>query len=643
MQRINSDSEIESVIANLGIGNEEKLRESERRQENLEKFAQLRSRNPQTTLNLDETHTAFVEADDEDGFVDITVSSKPFEQKISELPQKYHDYLVQKALTGHEVGHILYSSYPALEKFSDKVREDELDTPGNDKNDADTIESMFQDFYNALEDGAIEKFLSENYLLDEELLHLRATIHEDEYWGKEIPLKDETEYQYPFYMALMTAAINLGVYDNGELWKLLDENNEQHFFAKRGGEIDRKMFVDECLPLLKKEIPNIQSETDAYNRTEKIYELWSELKKYIDRSTTQGKKEHQMMKEQQDNNSYEKGVPQNISEDHGEQSKEPISGSGSGNEEVSGGEEESGTYGEKRRDRAETSYENGQGGDIEEKGEEGVMQEAKQEGNDWSDEIEEVINALGAGDGIDEIGIAEDNTVKSERFRKAKNLSKRTSRLFERRLRQLKKDKTIRNKRRGDFDTSALVEAERGSTRCFKQTRSGDEKNYRCMVVVDRSGSMSSHIEDVELAVGAITWGLEENGVDTCIIDTENSMTTLSKPFGSNTDSFKEKVFGGRCSGGTPLRYTMDFARKRMSRGDGDVPFCIVITDGRPRNESKFKDQVRKANFPVLGMYLTNNRENVKDQLSLYDKSVVVNNEDDVNQKLINLINKIIF
>ena len=658
MKRITSESTVEEVMAELGVGEEEELRESSKRQNTLEKFSQMRSRNPKVTLSLEETPTAFVKVDEElDEFIDITVTTKRFEQSVTDLPPKYSDYLIQKAMTSHEVGHVLYSDWPALEHFMDKVKEDELDHEGVDESMADSYKQMFQNFANVLEDGAIEKFLTEEFRLDEEIVHLRATLHEKEavyvddrdcYFGQLYPVETdgdgkliEKEYHYPFFYAVMTAALNLGVYDNGELDKLLDENNDTHIFAIRGGEVDREMFIQDVLPMLRSYVSKIHNETDAWQRMEKIYELWCEVRKYIDRSQTSGRTEFEQRQKQQSSNSYIEGVPENLSDAHGEQDSEPIViVDGDGSEEESGNSQ---THGEKQGDRVEISEENGGVGSAKKKAKEGIIQESKQESGDWSDEIEEIINSLAAGEGTDEIAIADDGTVNQSRLQESKNLSRKTARLFERRLKQLNKDKVLRNKERGKFDSRALIPAERGSTRAFKKTKKGEEKNYSCMIVLDRSGSMRNDIEDVELAAGAVAWGLEENGVDTCILDTESSMTTLSKPFGTTTDSFKQKVFAGRCGGGTPLQHTVDFARQRMKRGEGEYPFMIIITDGGVHGKKEFKNHVNDANFPVLGFYIGTSKGTVEDQLTLYDRAVVCDSDENVSKKLMNLINSIIF
>ncbi len=637
MKRITAQSTVEEVMSELGVGPEEKLRETSKRKNTLEKFAQMRSRNPKVTLSLKNVPTAFVKADEElNEFIDITVTTREFNQTITDLPQKYSDYLIQKAMASHEVGHVLYSDWPALEHFMNKVEEEEKQCEGVDESMAKTYKDMFANFYNVLEDGAIEKYLGEEFRLDEEILHLRATIHEDNYFGQEYMVEGDTVYHYPFFYVIMTAALNIGVYDNGELDKLIDEDNEKHIFSVRGGEVDREMLIQNVLPLIQSSIPKIHNKIDAWERAEEIYILWSEIKKYIDRSQTSGRMEFNQQQKHSESNSYIEGVPENISKAHGDQDKEPIS------IDINLNESGNKTFGQNQGDKTKENSEKDGIGNSEQKAQQGIINEVFEGDNDWSDEIENIINCLGAGDGTDEIAIADDGEVDHDRMQEAINLSKRTSRLFQRRLRQMNKDKVVRNKERGYFDSNALISAERGSTKIFKQSKKGKDKNYSCMIVLDRSGSMNRRIEEVELAAGAIAWGLEENGVDTSIIDTESSMTTLSKPFGTNVDSFKQKIFSGRCGGGTPLTHTMRFARQRMDRGSGDYPFVIVITDGRPYNIDSFKHEVKNANFPVLGLYLTDNSD-VEDQLSLYDNAITCKSSDDVNQNLINLINSIIF
>jgi hypothetical protein len=155
---------------------------------------------------------------------------------------------------------------------------------------------------------------------------------------------------------------------------------------------------------------------------------------------------------------------------------------------------------------------------------------------------------------------------------------------------------------------------------------------------------MDGVIEDVELAAGAIAYGLETNGIDTSILDTHNSKTTLSKPFGTEVEDFEKKIFAGRVGGGTPLKYTARFARNRMKRGGGKIPFMIIVTDGGAADKEGFKEEVRKANFPILGLYMSGrSSRQIQSQLDLYDKAVQCGPDSDVSQRLINLIRGVMF
>ena len=613
MQRIKSEDSIKDTLKEISVGSGEKLRESEKRENNLRKFAQLRSRNPKTNLNLRKTKTAFVEVDeDSNEFRDITITSEKFKQVTTDFPDDYHDYLIQKAMCVHEVAHILYSSYPAMEKYTDKVH----------KENGEKYVILFKNFFNAIEDGAIEKFASENFRVEEELYHLRQTIHERYYMGEQ--LKDG-QYRYPFFFAVMTACINIGVYDNGELGKILDDDNDDFKVEDRGTGLDKELF-EELLPKIRDHIQEIQSEYDAEKRTELCYELWQEVVKYLDRSTTPGKSEAARNDIIREADNYIEGVPENLSPSHGKQEEEPID-----SEENDEGEGGSGVTEEARTGEEERKK----------KAKQGIIEESKNEDSDWEDELEEIMQSLG-GDGVDEIYIPDDEPVNTQRKRKAKRHGKRAAKIFQNRLKRQQRDETISGKRRGKLDSTKMIRGERGSTNIYQQTIEKGDKNYNCMIVCDRSGSMADRVEEVELAAGSIAYGLESVGVDTCLLDTYNSKTTLAKPFQSDVSSFEEKMFTGRYGGGTPLRHTLKFANQRICRGKNDVPFMIVITDGRPNDNSATKNEIKKANFPVIGLHLTDS-VHYEDQLTIYDRADTIGSNESVGKKLINIINSIVF
>lgn len=604
MHKITSDSEIKEVMRTVGINNH-------RRKEDLEKFAQLRSRDPTVKLELSDTETAFVQIKEgEKGieeFRNITVTNKEFDQHPDyKLPEKYHKYLIQKGFTAHEVGHILYSSYKSMKHYVDLVKDE-------DYNNA----IIFKNLYNIMEDGAVEKFLSEDYYLEEELNHVRGSIHENQEMG----LSYDGEKHYPFIHAVFTALMNMGVYDNGELEKLLDKDNEKYQIAKRGQKNDRELLI-EILPELRKYTEKVQNEYDAEKRSQIIYEdVWPLVKEKIGQSRTSGKNRIQNGKKQK---SYIKNGPEHMSEGHGSQQESPT-----------GRNENDSTIADERK---EINSE-----DIEEKTKEQLNKIARRNLEGMEEELQKVMKSLKGGEGVEEIYIPEDGKVNSRKLSEAKRVSRRCERIFKRVLQKKQRDRVIKDKRHGRFDSDRMIEAKRGSTYVYEEEIEGDKKDYSCVIVSDRSGSMRQNISSVEISAGAVAYGLESVGVDTCLMDTYKSKTTLAKPFQTDIKDFERKIFDGRCGGGTPLRYSLKFARERIQNGNGKVPFMIVITDGKPSSEKKTKEEIRKANFPVLGLYLNNNRENIEEQLQMYDRSVVVTEEDNVSGKLMNLINAVIF
>ncbi len=628
----------------IGVGEGQELRESEKRRSNLEKFAKLRSRQPQTQLELKDTQTAFVAVDDvneKEHFKNIVIPTKEFEQKITSLNQDYFDFLMQKGFTIHEVGHILYSSWPALEKYQEKVKDMEDDKV------AEIRSQMFGHLCNIFEDGAIERFLADEYRVGEEILCMRSTLHEGNYSGRHRKQGNKDVYIYPSFFAVAAASINKAIYDNGETDMLLNENNEQFFMA---GDTELGWFKEDILPAIEDTAELVVEEPDAEKRIEHVFDLWQEVSDFLDKSTMPGDTEAKHMNSEQENESYGPGIPSNMGEGHGDQQQEPSSAGGS-IVIVDDGDEEAGSQGEQMKQEAEKVKEEQEAEkEIEEKGEEGVVQESKQEGaGDWSDEIEEFISIMQqkGGDGYDELVIAESEEVDSERQNKAKKGGRRAGKYFARNLRQLRKEKVKRGKRRGEFDPRRMIAASRGDTRVFQRTEKADEYDYSCMIVDDRSGSISGDIEEVEEATGSITYGLEKVGVDTCVMDICNSYPRLVKPFGTKTQNFADRLFTGATGGGTPLRYTIRFARERMDQGHGKYPFMIIICDGAPNSKEQYMEEIKNCSFPVLGLYITNGYshgdDHIEEQMKCFDKGIVSGKDDDIQQQLINLINKIVF
>lgn len=192
-----------------------------------------------------------------------------------------------------------------------------------------------------------------------------------------------------------------------------------------------------------------------------------------------------------------------------------------------------------------------------------------------------------------------------EIWSKANNLRRRLRTILKNRLNWHRDKRTVRGQRRGKLDTDLMVRAARGDPRIFKQTKKGREKDYSCIIVQDRSGSMSGQdTDDAEVAVGAFSLALEDLGVDTMVLDFVGGQTRLAKPFGTSAKTSRGILSGGECGGGTPLAHATMMARERIEFGSGTHPFIIVVTDGQASDKQRYAKEVQACNFPVLGIYI---------------------------------------
>jgi len=651
MQRITADSKVENVLQQLGVGEGEELRESQMRKNRLEKFAQLLSKKPETSLELVETNendpNAWVEAEEgqdtdvediEDGYREISVTCSEIEQNITDLPDNYYDYISQKAFTIHEVGHILYSDYYWFRKYlrEAKNRNTSLDT--------DSVQQLFHQVYNICEDGAIEHFLSTEYRVGEELSLMRMNMHEGQYNGVEREDKDGVFYFYPSIHMVSAALFSVGIYDNGELDKLLDENNSKFRYPNK---TDFNEFKDTVLPAIEHFIPKIQSAGSAKQRMEHIFDLWIEIEDFLDNSMTPGAYE---LETQGDGGKGGNMEIEEMEAGYGEQAEEPNGEAIEVDIDIESGS----TPGQENKEEAEEIQEEIQEGgksEIEEEIEKEMEREAREESGDWSEEIENIIDTLQGGEGMNELIVAEKEKTRQDINNRIKKTGKRAEKHFRRNLRRLQEDSVIKKQKRGKFDARRMISAERGSPKVFEQTDPGEDKDYSCVVVADRSGSMSSDVDEMEEAVGTITTGLEAVGVDTCVLDVCSSKTRLAKPFGTKTKQFSNRLFTGRTSGGTPITHTIKFARERINQGAGDEPFIIVVSDGGPASRERYLNELKKCSFPVLGVYLNNgitteryrNKRGIEKDLEIFHRGVVCGKDGDVQQKLIDLINGVMF
>lgn len=604
MKRITKDTKIENFKREYGIDEGTERRSSEAREQQLRKFAQLRSRNPETNLRLTENphkgfgHTEKPEDDLESDEHTVEITNRKVRQNVTDLPREYFDYLFQKGVTIHEVGHILYSDWPSLQEQLNEV-------PDKDK-------KLYKDWWNLFEDATIEKFLRDRYRVDEEIDLIRHNLAEDvqvpedvleeldpdeeipdkyktNIPGKSVEGPDGEEVRY-LYMkdAISSAIYDLGIWNTETLKKLMSPDENYEFVVDE----DRERFLD-FLPTIRRYVDAITSEPDAATRNRYTYQFYEEAKDLIEDSDASGRG--------QNSGNPNGEMPDDAHGGVGEQQEEgeaESSGGSSPSEDGDAGEDT--LPGEARAQNAPDDEE------YEREAEKGLADEGDDVSDSLEDEIERFIDAMKGGGGYKELVVPEDNELNTKTYNKAKRQSRPISQTLEERLRIQRKSRTRRHLDRGEFDAGNMIKAARGLPDVFKGEDNTGDKDYRVVFVKDSSSSTDSFHDEIEVATGTFSMALENVGVDTCILDVESSKVQLSKPFGSSVEQNRENVFNGISSGGTPLRHAIWFARERinMGAGDGEVPFLVVLTDGKPQKPEQYREELRKCNFPVIGLYI---------------------------------------
>lgn len=159
--------------------------------------------------------------------------------------------------------------------------------------------------------------------------------------------------------------------------------------------------------------------------------------------------------------------------------------------------------------------------------------------------------------------------------------------------------------RTGRIDPQRLARAAQGRDRVFKRRTHGDDRDYRCLVVLDRSGSMhGDRIRDAETATAQLVSALHAVGVDVSVLSLLENRPHLELPFGGTPARYADALTTERAHGWTPLSDTLEIARHRLDTGAGSRPFIVVVTDGHPDDEDAFLDQLERCTVPVYGVYI---------------------------------------
>ena len=653
MNEITPDVDTSAVLERLGVGRNEELRQSGRRRSYLEKLSRVITPE-RPNVRLDPNHsTACVNQEKNRPLIRIT--TREFDQHATTLSRDVYDMTIQEALLIHEVGHVLYTDHGAFQRTLSRV---DL-----------SWKKSYKRLWNCLEDGAIEEQLRRRFNVEDEIFVANANIMaqpDDESQSRELDL----------YNAVTIACLDLAVFNSGKLEQLQDPNNDDLTIRS---DIEEELFK-ELLPITKNAVADVVTESDPVDRTEVIYDYWEEVEKRLNDAEDDGQSQDDTKGEGQSGDDGESTLGDLFGDNdsdgdsggEGQTVVMPISkpddtenadiGGGQSADElgeqdeeevkddldaVADPEQESREQGdEEEEEEGSGGGEGGDGEEREENIEETRRDQLRQEGEEVDGaeqllgEIEEYGEAMenldAAGDADDvRLRLPDDRELTDlSRWNEAQRRSRQVAQLLKSSLREERRSRRVKNQRRGRFDRSRMVNAERGSTRVFESQEEGNEKDYDCMIVVDRSGSMGgSRMRTAEDAITALALGLEEVSVGVSVLGMHRNNARLENAFGRDIENDRGKLLSLDTAGGTPLSDTLALGRERMEqKADSDNRFMIVVTDGKPANRKKYKEQLDKCTFPVLGVYVETN----EDDSDVFHRSVNVE-EGDISEAITRL------
>lgn len=753
---IDANTDTDEALEEAQKENYAEIRSSSYRRRNIETYAQLLSNQSLRVTLKEDLSTAYIDQTRKPPLMAIT--SREVEQPATEYDRDVYDYITQYSFTVHECGHALFTDNDAKMKRINQIEPH--------------LQQIAHHLWNVFEDGAIEEAMRDEFSdkitellrvlnanlrggendysqsIDDVPPHITDQLDDDELeeLEQELEEKNAGPKELDFFNAVVTAAMDLTVWDSGQINALITGQDPELVFAS---EEDRDNFMD-WLPRISETAATVLSTPDPVRRTNVIFDFWEELEEFMkdedmipdaddlpempggkpddsDSQMGQGQSApglgdndseelDQRMQEVMDGEGSSGGSPSQ------QQPDDPSSGSGAGDEEeeqeAAEEEEEGGAGAGGDEDEDEDGV--GAGDDEEEVGDEEGDDEDGAGGGDEDDDGDD-----GAADGDGDDGDGGDGPAPSQQeptapggtpeedddlaqqarqkirqeqeqaqgvdqqlkeemekmkdvmngsrdsgntplqdvifqlhrgtgddkdWSQAKRDGQTLASILMEKLRQEERQKTRRHQRRGTVDRSRLPGlVTSGNTRIFKKDEPGGEKDYSCMVVLDRSGSMGGRDTEVaQRAVGAFMYALDEVGIDASLMDMYNNEARIISPFGQNVKAAHGGIYSDESGGSTPLSDCLFAARSRLEQRGGN-PFIIVITDGHPDDNQQYMDELRQCHMPVLGVLLNLGQDEssvpdwMEEQQENYHRTKMVFDNNELQDSLRQLARSVMF
>ncbi|MCU4744205.1 vWA domain-containing protein [Natronoglomus mannanivorans] len=604
-------------------------RASEERRRELERLAALcTDREVDISVMLDETR-ALCRPTDGDRSYEILVPTEQYEQVSTALPPRVWNRLVQIALLFHELGHVHYSDF---EHFGTHRREI-----------GGRWRELFQMVYNAAEDGVIETQMANEFSVRNDLSLLNVALSDaaDTRHRRFVDLFDletangEPVLTYTVFEALSIGLLDRGFVDSGRFDAILNETND-HRVVRDG----REDVLVEFEPNLDAYVATMLSEPDGERRVDLAVDFFETVRPYFESlPPLQARRVQTAAIRPQDVRGVVgwRAIPADRLPDE-EAATRHVEESDSGTFSIEvGGQEADGETGTRPPGKIDD-------GTLEQRVRRHSSGRGLGAGSDRSPLEREAARMLELI-ADDEMDLKEAIVVEPdesggdrERWAEAKADSRKLTADLRTQLRRERRPRDRRGRRFGQLDGRRLVTATQGRQRVFARREPGREKDYTCLLVLDRSGSMHGEpIETAEAATARLVISLFAVGVDVSVLSVWRGHPCLEVPFGGDPSDHVDRLVTARANGGTPLSKTLEIARTRLFRGRGTVPFVIVITDGQPDDPSRYREQLDRCSVPVFGIYIDSE---ANDDAEFFDR-ITYTDSNSVGQTLERLVRRL--
>lgn len=596
--RLTATTDRDAVTAHvIGADPRAALRTAGERADRLQRNARIRTGRWDLELAIETDHPpATIEGTASDHR--IVVSGDRVSQPVTDYPPREWDLLVQKVRVMHEVGHLRYSALGDLQDRLEAVPAGWQGVVGR--------------VWNAFEDGAIEAAIRDrwpNY--GQWFAQVRANLLVARGPGISDPAGGTV---YPMVDAIVIGILDGLVYDSGRYARLLDPTDDAHHFYC---DDDRERFETGVQDRLAEAIEDVGSTPDPVARNQRAVAFAKAVRPTIEAARADGRAQVEA------DRGDAWGMPDDGITATGSVATEPeliaILGGGIGRPETESGVGDP--------DRGHEVHESPDRVDVPTAGDtsgtdpdlEAVLTEAIEdqervvtaEQDEAVRTLQEFQAAVAAAEGdLESHGVvipSEDPEPDEDTLAAALADGERLAKVLRNRFQKRRRRRLDRNLRRGRLDPAALHRHALGETRLKLRRETPDDVDYRCLFVLDRSGSMRPHIRVAERAMGMLVVALESVDVEVDVLELLDKEVRLAKPADRDVGTAAGRLFHGQATGGTPLTDTLHIARERLKREQGRR-FLFVVTDGLPADPDRYREALDRFPVPVVGVNLNTDR-----------------------------------